>query len=131
MVRQAEFPLGRVQLLNWLVLAAMVGGGWVYFSPAFAQSLAVGGVLANGSFIALQRSLQKIMAGPLSVAKLRFFVKYYARLTVLAVILYILVRYWRPDVAGLLVGLSTVVLSILVTAAGELKKIYFTAKEAA
>lgn len=131
MASQAEFPLARVQLLNWLVLLAMLVGAWIYFSPAFAQSLAVGGLLANGSFIALRTSLEKIMAGPLNVAKLRFFMKYYARLMVLALVLYVLVRYWRADVAGLLVGLSTVVLSILLTAASELKKTYFTAKEAA
>lgn len=125
-----EFPLINVQVLNWVLLGGMVLAGWISFSPFFAKGVLAGGVIANISFIFLKKDLARILAGPLQAAKIRFFLKYYARLMVLAVILYLLVRYRVVHVIGLVAGLSTVVLSIGVTTAGLVKRFFFTAKEA-
>ncbi|MCF6290831.1 MAG: ATP synthase subunit I [Desulfobacterales bacterium] len=126
-----SFPLSRVEAGNWLLLVGMTMVALLCFTRFFAQGVVVGGLIANLSFIILKRDLFGIMAGPLKIAKLRFFIKYYARLTVLALILFFLVRYELVGVLGLLVGLSTVVLSILCTAAIMATKFYSTSKEAA
>lgn len=123
---QEIFPVGRVERLNWLLLGAMGMAAFLFSTPFFAKGVLAGGLLANISFIVLKRDLTGIMAGPLNLAKVRFFMKYYARLTVLALILFVLVRYEVVGVFGLLVGLSTVVLSILCTAAAVATKFYFT-----
>lgn len=125
-----DFPLLTVQVLNWLLLLVMVVAGWAAVSAFFAKGVLVGGLLANGSFFILKRDLARIMAGPLQIAKVRFFIKYYVRLSVLAVILYFLVRYHAVHVIGMVIGLSTVVLSIGFTAAGLAKKYFLVAKEA-
>lgn len=125
-----NFPLARVEMGNWLLLGVLAVAGYLLFTPFFAKGVLVGGLLANLSFIFLKRDLVGIMAGPLKIAKLSFFVKYYARLTVLAVIIFFMVRLQLVGIFGLLVGLSTVVLSILCTATGLVTKIYFTAREA-
>jgi len=88
-------------------------------------------VLANISFRFLKKDLLLVMAGPLGAAKVRFFIKYYIRLTALALVLYYLVRHQVVPVTGMLIGLSTVVLSILFVVGSAARQIYLTAKEAA
>jgi len=125
------FPLGQVQILNWLLLTAMAVAAWGLFSRRCAIGLLAGGVVANVSFVVLRRDLSRIFRGSLQVAKARYFFSYGIRFAVLAVILYGLIRHGGVHLFGLLVGLSTVVLSIVLVAAGEAKKLYFPMKEAA
>jgi hypothetical protein len=116
--------------LNWLLLLVMTATGGLIVSPYFAKGLFIGGLIANISFILLKKDITRVLAGPLNAAKGRFLIKYYARLTVLALILFFLVRYKSIHLVGLLVGLSTVVISIGIMVAGAAKKVALTAKEA-
>jgi hypothetical protein len=116
--------------LNWSLLIVMTAASGLFVSPAFAMGLFIGGLIANISFILLKKDITRVLAGPLNAAKGRFLIKYYIRLTVLALILFFLVRYTSIHLVGLLVGLSTVVLSIGIMVAGAAKKVALTAKEA-
>jgi len=100
------------------------------FSAFAAKSVFVGGAVANISFMFLKKDLIKLLGGPLEAAKVRFFIRYYIRLSVVVIILFLLVKYQVVNTIGLLLGLSTVLTSICITAAGEVKKIYFNFKEA-
>lgn len=124
------FPLHKMGRLNWLLLLVMTVAGWLIISPYFAKGLFIGGLIANISFILLKKDITRVLAGPLNAAKGRFLIKYYARLTVLALILFFLVRYKSIHLVGLLVGLSTVVISIGIMAAGAARKVALTAEEA-
>jgi hypothetical protein len=124
------FPLHKMGRLNWLLLLGMTAAGWLFISPYFAKGLFIGGLLANISFILLKKDITRVLTGPLNAAKGRFLIKYYIRLTVLALILFFLVRYKSIHLVGLLVGLSTVVISIGIMVAGAAKKVALTAKEA-
>jgi hypothetical protein len=124
------FPLQKMGRLNWSLLLAMTAAGGLFLSPSFAIGLCIGGLIANVSFILLKKDITRVLAGPLNAAKGRFLVKYYIRLTVLALLLFFLVRYTSIHLVGLLVGLSTVVLSIGIMVAGAVKKVALTAKEA-
>ena len=121
--------LKKVQTLNWLLLAAMSIAGLLFFSGFVAKSIFIGGLIVTLSFRFLERDLSKLLTGPLTAVKGRFFIKYYARFSVVAVILFFLIRYRAVDTTAMLVGLSTVLVSIIVTTAGEAKKILST-KEA-
>ena len=125
-----NISLTTVQLFNWLLLLGMSGAGWLTVGWFVAKSIFIGGVLANISFALLKRDLLKLLGGPLEAAKALFFIKYYLRLTALVVVLFLLVRYQQVHTIGLLVGLSTVLLSIVVTMAGAVKKMYFRVEEA-
>ena len=46
--------------------------------------------------------------------KIKFFLKFYGRLATLAVVLYALVTWISIDVIGLVVGLSTIMLSVII-----------------
>lgn len=124
------FPLDRMGRLNWLLLAAMTAAGGLFFTPYFAKGVFIGGLIANISFILLKKDITRVLSGPLTAAKGRFFIKYYIRLAVLAIILFFLVRYKAVHLVGLLVGLSTVVISIGIMVAGAARKVALTAKEA-
>jgi len=124
------FPLGKMERLNWLLLVAMTAAGGLFVSPFFAKGLFIGGLIANISFILLKKDITRVLSGPLTAAKGRFLIKYYIRLTVLALILFFLVRYKSVHLVGLLVGLSTVVISIGIMVAGAARKVALTAKEA-
>jgi hypothetical protein len=123
--------LRRLQVINWLLLAVMTAAAWLAGFVHPAQGILVGGLIANISFSFLKRDLVKILAGPGKATKILFFIKYYARLSVLALVIYYLVRYRTVHLGGLLIGLSTVALSIVFTAAAAARNIHSTAKEAA
>jgi hypothetical protein len=116
--------------LNWLLLLVMTAAGGLSISPHFATGIFIGGLIANISFILLKKDITRVLSGPLNAAKGRFLIKYYFRLTVLALILFFLVKYSTIHLVGLLVGLSTVVISIGIMVAGATKKVALTAKEA-
>jgi hypothetical protein len=124
------FPLDRLVRLNWLLLLGMAAAGMLIVSPYFAKGLFIGGLIANISFILLKKDITRVLTGPLNAAKGRFLIRYYIRLTVLALILFFLVRYRSIHLVGLLAGLSTVVLSIGIMVAGAARKVALTAKEA-
>jgi hypothetical protein len=124
------FPLDRVARLNWLLLLAMTAAGGLFISPYFAKGLLIGGLIANISFILLKKDITRVLSGPLNAAKGRFLIKYYIRLTVLALILFFLVKSRSIHLVGLLIGLSTVVISIGIMVAGAARKVALTAKEA-
>ena len=128
--RDEYFSLAKMGRLNWLLLAGMAAAGGLFVSPDFSKGLLVGGLLANISFVLLKRDINRVIAGPLNSAKVRFLIKYYIRLTVLALILFFLVKYSSINLVGLMVGLSTVVISIGIMAVGAAKKVALTAKEA-
>ena len=124
------FPLDRVERLNWLLLAGMTAVGFLVASFSFGAALFTGGVIANTSFMLLKKDITKVLSGPLQAAKGRFLLKYYIRLTCLALLLFCLVRYGSVHLVGLLLGLSTVVISIGIMGAGAARKVALTVKEA-
>lgn len=122
--------LPKVQRYSWIVLGTMTIACWLVFSLQVAISLLIGGVLVNLSFALLRKDLTALLAGPQQAVKARFFIKYYARFTVLAVILFFLIKHQKVHTMGLLAGLSSVFLSIVITSVSEAKRIFFRAKEA-
>lgn len=130
MTQPVDFSLTKVQVVNWLLMVVVPLAGGLAFSWAMAESLLIGTLIANLSFMLLKNDLTRVMQGPPQAVKIHFFIKYYLRLLALAVGLFFLVRYGRVQVFGLLVGLSTVVAGIVVAAVGQAKAIYLSGKEA-
>ena len=113
-----------VQRFNWLLLALLTAGAWYLFSWKIAQSVLIGGVLANVSFFLLRQDIARFMANfsqagmnwkaVKQLEKVKFFLKFYGRLIVLAVILFFLITRVSIDVIGLVIGLSTIMLSVII-----------------
>ena len=114
--------LRTVLLFSWVLLGIMTVIGWLVLDVLFVRSLLVGGLVANVSFWLLQRDLSRLLQGDLTAVKARFFIKYYARLAVIAVILFLVIKFGAVNLIGLLVGLSTVFVSIAAVAINSARK---------
>ena len=114
--------LRMVQIISWVLLGIMLVLGWLFFEPLFVKSLFVGGFLANTSFWLMKRDLTRLLKGELAAVKPQFFIKYYARLAVITVILFLVIKYGAVHVIGLLAGLSTVFISISAVAIDSARK---------
>ena len=116
--------LRNVQQFNWLLLLVLIGGSWYVYSWSLAQSVLIGGILANASFFMLRRDINNFMTtfsqaglnwkAVKKLEKVKFFLKFYGRLAVLAVILYLLITQVTIDIVGLVIGLSTIMFSVIV-----------------
>ena len=120
--------------VSLLMLAVFVAGGWFLVDWSFALSIVAGGILANGSFFLLKRDIEQVIGrvsaaggsfkGVKSMEKVRFFVKFYARLIVLGLLLFVLATKVHIDMIGLVIGLSTVMLSVVVVVLSKGRTIY-------
>jgi len=128
---QQEFPIRRVEKLNWIVAAMLGAIAGLTLPFLVAKSVFIGGVLANISYLLLKRDLKKFLQGKLirsgraEEAKRRFYLKYYIRLSALALIIYWLISRHIVHPLGLLVGMSAIVLSIGITMLSVVKRFYF------
>ena len=107
-----EVSLGKVMVFSWLLLGVLTGLAWLGYSALHARSVFIGGAIANLSFLLLKRDLLKLLGGPLGAVKPLFFIRYYIRLSVVVVVLFLLVRYQLVNIVALLVGLSSVLFGI-------------------
>jgi hypothetical protein len=122
--------LKKIQLMTWLLTVTMGTAAWLCASESIGKAVFAGGIIAAISFGWLKRDLSRLFQGPLVMLKGRFFLKYYARLSLLAALLFWLISYRQIHTLGILAGLSVVLLSIAVIAIGEAKRLYFPVKEA-
>lgn len=120
----APWSPGRILFFAWFWLAAITGLAWLWFSGLHARSVFVGGLIANLSFLLLKRDLLKLMAGPLAAVKPLFFMRYYLRLSVVAVALFLLIRYRLVNIPALLTGLATVLIGIGLALISTVKDTY-------
>ncbi|MCL7486781.1 MAG: ATP synthase subunit I [Desulfobulbaceae bacterium] len=116
--------LRHVQRFNWMLLAVLTAGSWYIFSVTLAQSILIGGLLASVSFFMLRRDVDLFMVNfsqagmnwraVKKLEKIKFFLKFYGRLAVLAVVMYLLITRVSIDIVGLVIGLSTIMLSVVI-----------------
>jgi hypothetical protein len=99
---------GSLGLLTILAL-----GGWALFSPEVALGVLAGGCIAIANFFWIRNVLQRILgqlpANATAYAQLRFI----ARLSLTGFILYGIITSGWFSLAGLLVGLSIIVINII------------------
>ena len=112
MSKDYRLPLKKVIYFSWIVLALLWIASWLIFSLEVAWAVLTGGVIANVSFLLLKRDLTRLLQGELTAVKARFFIKYYTRLAVIAVTLFLIIRYQVVHLLGLMTGLSTIFISI-------------------
>jgi hypothetical protein len=119
-----------LKLANWTALALLVAVGFFWQGPKFGLGVLTGGLLVVVNFHWLHYNLRNLLEGPAKVAEgqrgqakaffaarqlLRFFVA-------LMVLFFLLAQDWI-DVIGLVVGLSTIVLTLMVVAVIEVIKL--------
>ena len=113
--------VGRVTLFSGVLLVLLAAGGWWTFGWSFAQSVLIGGVLVNGSFWLLKKDAHRLIArvseadGPaVNMEKTRFFLRSFARLVVLGLLLFVLASQVTIHVSGLTLGFATIMVSVVI-----------------
>lgn len=110
----------KIEVGNWLVLGACTSLGFIFVSTKFAFGILVGGLISIVNFYWLSKDLsgllQRISDNTQSNRPKRFvLIRFYGRLAVTAVILFLVVTKLPISILGLLVGLSVVIISIVLT----------------
>jgi len=112
----------RLEIANWVVLVVFVLAGALIFSLKFTLGVLLGGLISIVNYHWLCRDVKKVFAHLTDRAKSRIMFKYYIRFGITAVALYFIVSSGIVEVVGLLIGLSTVIVNIVITAVMALSK---------
>jgi diacylglycerol kinase len=119
-----------LKIANWSVLALLVVVGFCWRGREFALGILVGGLVVVINFHLLHQALKGTLEqlahhpqeGP-GRAKAFFAGRQLLRFFALLAIIYLLVGHGWVDIFGLLVGLSTVVLTLMLAAVNEVLKL--------
>lgn len=103
--------LSIVTKLSWLLLCIMALICSIFGSVSFGVGVAAGGLIALGNNFWLRSILERILIQQRADARSYAIIRYILRLTVSGIIILILMKS-GINIAGLLVGLSTLVITI-------------------
>jgi diacylglycerol kinase len=120
-----------LKIANWLVLAVLTVAGFIWQGREFALGILVGGLVVVINFHllhqALKGMLERAATGSPEEAKGRakafFAARQLFRFFALLFVIYLLVGQGWVNVIGLVVGLSTVVVTLLLAAVVEVIKL--------
>ncbi len=110
-----EKLLRQITTTNWILLLILGSLSSVFMSVTFTLGVILGGLIIIANFSVLQHTIryafsdQRAMGG----GKFSIIAKYYFRLAIMGLIIYILITNGWVNPIGLAVGLSIVVFSIL------------------
>ena len=101
---------------GWVILLVLGSLSFFFMSPDFTLGVVLGGLIIIANFSALQSSIRSAFTpeGTMLNKKNAIVTKYYLRLAILGIIIYILVTTKIVSVLGLVVGLSIIVINILI-----------------
>lgn len=105
----------KINTLNWVTLLILGLTSYPLMGSAFTLGIILGGLVIIGNFNMLQKTIRGAFGpdGVMKSKKMSIIAKYYFRLAILGIIIYMLITRAGVDPIGLAVGLSTVVISIL------------------
>ena len=119
-----------LKIANWVVLAVLVLAGLLWQGKEFALGILLGGLVVVVNFHLLHRALKGVLEQAAlspreaqSRAKALFAARQLLRFFALLAVIYLLVRYGWVNIIGLVVGLSTVVLTLILAAIYEIVKL--------
>ncbi len=119
-----------LKIASWVILALLAGISWLWLGRTFALGVLVGGVVAVVNFYVLHYLLKGTVERALAYsrnetgrAKAYFALRQIVRYFLLLGIIFFLVGSGQVDIFGLLLGLSTVVLTLMLAAVTETFKL--------
>jgi hypothetical protein len=136
-VSEELLTLPRMQAASWVLLLVLTGLSAIFMPLAFAWSVLVGGLLAIVSFrlagADVVRLLATVSAQPTPEARQTlarqgqkgYLLKFWLRLLFMGVVLLVLIKGRLVDIFGLLVGLSTVALAVILVTLAEVGRCIF------
>ena len=104
-----------IKIFNWVILFILSALSGIFMSVQFTLGVILGGLIIIGNFSLLHNTMRKAFSdqGVMKGKKMALIAKFYFRLAIMGLIIYILISNGWVNPIGLAVGLSIVVLSIL------------------
>ena len=104
-----------LRTFNWIILLILASFSFFFMNPSFTLGLILGGLIIITNFSVLQHTILRGFSpdGAMQAKKASIIAKYYLRLAVMGILIYILIRQQWVHPVGLTVGLSIVVVSII------------------
>ena len=104
-----------LRTLNWTILLLLSSASFFFMGSHFTAGVIMGGFLIIANFNLLQRTITRSFSpnGIFGANKGSVMGKYYLRMAVLGLLLYLLISQSWINPVGLAVGLSVVVISIV------------------
>jgi hypothetical protein len=110
-----EVLLRRIEKTNYVLMGAVPALAWVFLSRSVGVGIFIGALIATLSFQILKWQLRKAFRIPGKVpAKGSVFFGYYLRYLGVFFVVFMVMYYGWADPVPFIIGLSTVVVSILV-----------------
>ncbi len=118
--------LQKIEMISLGVLVLLTGVFTVVISPYFGLSVLVGGVISTASFFLANKDILFLVTSVTSLAspdarkataeqgQKGYLVKFWLRLVITGVILFLLIKWEAVSIFGLIIGLSTVVVAIMI-----------------
>lgn len=122
--------LKKMLVMSWIYLLILVLGSWMIGSWSFAWAVLAGGIVSIVSFMVSQREVtafvDSLAVDPedgtekrdIKKSKKGFILKFWLRLLLIGFVLFLLIRYSDINVFGLILGLTTVVFTVTLSAFG-------------
>jgi hypothetical protein len=95
------------------LLAVLTGGALALFSGRAALGVLAGGMIAVANFLWMRNALQRILGQPPANAQRYALIRYIGRMTLTGCALYFVLTSAWFSLAGVLTGLSIIVVNIL------------------
>ncbi len=107
--------LRQIKTNNWIFLLILGSLSSVFMSATFTLGVILGGLIIIANFSVLQHTIRSAFSdqGAMLGKKISVIAKFYFRLAIMGLIIYILITNGWVNPLGLTVGLSTVIFSIL------------------
>ena len=112
----------KLEIANWIILAILFIPSLFFAPTKFYLGVLLGGFISILNFHGMGLGLQSLFKNPSGNVKRPTMIKYYIRLALTAVVLYLLITADTVHVIGLIIGLSVVVISIIYTVISALAK---------
>ncbi|MBW1704918.1 MAG: ATP synthase subunit I [Deltaproteobacteria bacterium] len=105
----------QLRIQNWIILMILGATSFFVMSSDFTLGIILGGLIIIANFNILQHTIRRAFSpdGVMKNNKLAIVAKYYFRLAILGIIIYILITNGWVNPIGLAMGLSIVVFSII------------------
>jgi uncharacterized membrane protein (DUF485 family) len=112
----------KIEITNWIIMGILLLLSFFFMPYRFTLGMVLGGFISIVNFHWLDRDLRKVFSRLSERAGSFVMVKYFIRITVTAVVLYFIISTDIVDIIGLLIGLSTVVITMVFTAIAACSK---------
>ncbi|MBP1720741.1 MAG: putative rane protein [Deltaproteobacteria bacterium] len=114
--------LRKLELRNWFLLGAMLLLSFPFTGYNFLLGLFIGGLISIANFYWMGRDLRSAFQKLSDHLKVFVLFKFYIRLGITAVVLYLIISRTPADIFGLLIGLSVVIVNIVFSTVMEYQK---------